>query len=283
LKNIYEKFSDLLYETLRPLRAPLCLAFSGGVDSSLLATFLKRKCKDTILLSINFLEYGELDYIRKTADIIGLPIIMKNIPMKEFEAGIKHTLETIEYDRVALLENCIGFYFIFKYAKKYGFEKVISGNGVDELFCGYNIFKSQYKNFKIIELIDKLVNIALEDKIQIDKLAKFFNLEYICPFLDEDIIEYCMDIPTSLKINNCTDNIRKHFVRKIAEKEGLPMNIVKRKKKSFQYSSGLHKSIRKIARKKGYSNKKGKRLGYESGAEAYIKILEKKLTSESLE
>jgi hypothetical protein len=37
----------------------------------------------------------------------------------------------------------------------------------------------------------------------------------------------------------------------------------------------LHKSIRKLARIKGYTNQKGKKLGYESGAEAFIKNLEK--------
>ena len=275
MNNIYEQFSKLLYETVRPLGAGSCLAFSGGVDSSLLATFIKRKFEDTTLLSINFLEYGEIDYIKEAADVLDLPLIMKNIHITELEEGIKDTLRIIDYDRVALLENCIGFYFIFKYAEEIGFNCVISANGVDELFCGYDVFRSQYKKTKITRLIDNLVETAQKDKVQIDKISDYFNLDYICPFLNEKVIEYSRKIPVSLKIKNCNDFIRKHFIRKVAENQGLPKKIVNRKKKSFQYSSGLHKSIRKLARIKGYTNQKGKKLGYESGAEAFIKNLEK--------
>jgi asparagine synthase (glutamine-hydrolysing) len=260
---------------LIPVGAGSCLAFSGGVDSSLLATFLKRKLKDITLLSINFLEYGEVEFIRKAAYEIGIPLILKNISITELEEGIKDTLRIIEYDRVALLENCIGFYFIFKYAEEIGFNYVISANGVDELFCGYDIFRSLYKKTEINELIDNLVETAQKDKVQRDKLSDYFNLDYICPFLNEKVIEYSRNIPVSLKIKNCNDFIRKHFIRKVAEKQGLPNKIVNRKKNSFQYSSGLHKAIRKLSRIKGYTNQKGKKLGYESGAKAYIKNLEK--------
>jgi asparagine synthase (glutamine-hydrolysing) len=214
---------------LIPVGAGSCLAFSGGVDSSLLATFLKRKLRDITLLSINFLEYGEVEFIRKAAYEIGIPLILKNISITELEEGIKDTLRIIEYDRVALLENCIGFYFIFKYSEEIGFNYVISANGVDELFCGYDIFRSLYKKTEINELIDNLVETAQKDKVQIDKLSDYFNLDYICPFLNEKVIEYSRNIPVSLKIKNCNDFIRKHFIRKVAEKQGLPNKMFSNK------------------------------------------------------
>ena len=51
---------------------------------------------------------------------------------------------------------------------------------------------------------------------------------------------------------------------------GVPWDIAYREKNSLQYSSGLHRAIRLLARKNGYTNKKGKSLGYESGMKAFI-------------
>jgi asparagine synthetase B (glutamine-hydrolysing) len=129
---------------MKPLSAGICVAFSGGVDSSLFATTLKRNYGNITILSINFSEYGEIDYIRKAAEAVGLFLIMKNISITELGEGIKDALTIIEYDRVPLLENCIGFYFIFKYAERVGSKSVVSTNGVVELFFGYDIFRNKY-------------------------------------------------------------------------------------------------------------------------------------------
>lgn len=275
--SLDEKFQEIIWKALIPFREGACLAFSGGVDSSLLASIFERRFDRLTLISVYFLGQDEADYTRKTAEFFKSPLILKEVNLKELENGIKDTMGMINYDRVALLENCIGFFFIFSYASEYGFNYVLSANGVDELFCGYDIFKRSYQKFNVKVLEERIIKTAIQDKEEIDKLARYFDLKYVCPFLNEELVKFSKNVPLSLKIRDEKDELRKHFIRRTARKEGLPEKIAYRKKRSLQYSSGLHKALRRLARKNGFTNQKGKILGYESGVQAYIKTLEKQI------
>jgi asparagine synthase (glutamine-hydrolysing) len=247
-----------------------CIAFSGGVDSSLLTQLVRAQGFDLSLISIYFGESNESEYTKKAAEILGSTLYQVDILPEELETGITHTLQTIEYDRIALLENAIGYFFVFKHTRSNGFTSVISAHGVDELYCGYDVFKRQYHETNLNKLIVKLTETAKLDKILIDRVAKLFKVTYHCPFLESDFIEYSKTVPLSQKIIDENDELRKHYIREKAIKLGVPWDIAYHKKKSFQYSSGLHKAIRQLARKNGYTNKKGRNLGYDSGVEAYI-------------
>jgi asparagine synthase (glutamine-hydrolysing) len=275
IKEYKYEFHEIIDALLVSYREASCVAFSGGVDSSLLASLARQKFNHITLLSIQFSGLGEEKFTRKAAEYLKSPLLMKNINLNELEEGIKETLVNIQYERVALLENGIGYYFIFKYASEYGFNYVLSANGIDELFCGYDIYRRKYRKNNLGRLINETTNTAIKDKIQIDKLGKLFGVKYICPFLSPDFIKFSRKIPLTLKIKDDKDVLRKHFIRKMAEKEGLPANIVYRRKRALQYSSGLHKSIKKLARSKGFTNQKGKSLGHESGVKAYIKTLQR--------
>ena len=254
-----------------------CVAFSGGVDSSLLARMIASLGFDLSLVSISFGDNNEIEYVMKAAEIIGGELYHSRILIDELEKGLLHTIKTVEYDRIALLENAVGYYFIFKHSSRNGFNSILSAHGIDELYCGYDIFRREYHNRDLNRLINELTETAKQDKYIIDRLAKLFDITYHCPFLDNEFIEYSKDVPLNQKIIDENDTLRKHHIRAQALKLGLPENIAYHVKSSFQYSSGLHRAIRLLARKNGYTNKKGKSLGYESGVMAYITMLKKEL------
>lgn len=263
---------DILY-LIDILNEKTCLAFSGGVDSSLLAKLAVLQGFDLSLVSVSFGEYDELEYIKKAAEIMGSVHHYSDISLTSLEKGLSHTLETIKYDRIALLENAVGYYFIFELASRNGFETVLSAHGVDELYCGYDVFRRRFHETDINKLIVELTKTAIQDKYEIDKVAEIFNITYHCPFLDDVFIEFSETVPLSQKIIDEKDKFRKHYIREQAIQLGLPDEIAYNEKRSLQYSSGLHKAIRRLARKNGYTNKKGKSLGYESGVKAYITSL----------
>ena len=254
-----------------------CVAFSGGVDSSLLARMFDLLGFDLSLVSISFGDNNEIEYILKAAEIIGGELYHSGILLDELEKGLIHTIKTVEYDRIALLENAVGYYFIFKHSSRNGFNSVLSAHGIDELYCGYDIFRREYHKKDLNRLINELTETAKQDKYIIDRLAKLFDITYHCPFLDNEFIEYSKDVPLNQKIIDENDALRKHYIRAQALQLGLQENIAYRVKSSFKYSSGLHRAIRLLARKNGYTNKKGKSLGYESGVMAYITMLKKEL------
>jgi asparagine synthetase B (glutamine-hydrolysing) len=83
-----------------------------------------------------------------------------------------------------------------------------------------------------------------------------------------------MEIPVDFKIKRENDELRKLIWREVALEIGTPKSAALRAKKAFQYSSGVHKAIRKLARMKGYTKKNAKTAGFKSLMEAYLKNLE---------
>jgi asparagine synthase (glutamine-hydrolysing) len=219
---------------------------------------------------VSFGRNTEFEYTKRAAIFLNGDLYHINILLEELEIGLIHTLQTIEYDRIALLENAVGYYFIFKHAKINNFNTVLSAHGVDELYCGYDVFRRQFHEADLNKLIIELTETARKDKGMIDRVAKLFDVTYHCPFLENEFIEYSKMVPLYQKIIDENDYLRKHYFREQAQKLGIPLEVAYHEKSSFQYSSGLHKAIRLLARKNGYTNKKGKSLGYESGVKAYI-------------
>jgi asparagine synthetase B (glutamine-hydrolysing) len=148
---------------------------------------------------------------------------------------------------------------------------------MDELFCGYDVYKRHFtaSQSAMIDLMSTLVKVAKKDKEEIDKLGVLFGIKYLCPFLSDSFIDFAMKIPTILKIKSDEDSLRKHVLREVALKVDVPRSAALRPKKAFQYSSGIHRAIRKLAKSKGFTRMKAKNSGYSSEIEAYIENLKK--------
>ena len=75
------------------------------------------------------------------------------------------------------------------------------------------------------------LNYYLADDIlcKVDRASMYFSLEVRSPFLDKDLVEYAINIPTNQKINK---NNSKYITKKILEKY-LPAELIYKKKKGF--------------------------------------------------
>jgi asparagine synthase (glutamine-hydrolysing) len=146
---------------------------------------------------------------------------------------------------------------------------------LDELFCGYDVYRRNFTTHEGLmrDLMKTLSEIAKKDKEEMDKLSALFGIKFLCPFLSPSFMEFAMEIPLQLKIKNEDDKMRKHVLREIALEVGVPKISALRPKKAFQYSSGIHRAIRMMAKSKGFTRMKAKNAGYRSEMEAYIENL----------
>jgi len=273
IKNLIEK----IHEAVRDIdQNNLGIAFSGGVDSSTLAVTCKDLKKKTILLTVGFSSRRDIEISEEVSEKLGLPLLFEVISLEELEEGIKSVLNVIKFDRLVLLENSVCFYYVFKIASQQGIETVLSANGMDELFCGYDLYRKYVDDEKRMkEIMGLLVETARRDKAEIDKVAALWNVNYICPFLSDRFVDFAIKIPMQYKIKGEDDKLRKHILREAALKMGVPKSAALRRKKAFQYSSGIHKSIAKLARTRGFTKGRAKALGYSGGIEAYLKTFYK--------
>jgi len=270
-----EQLRATIYEAARSVTAKdFGLAFSGGVDSSLLAKACKDLDRKVTLLTVGFSSQTDIDISTQASKALDLRLLHELTALEELEDSLKTVLELIDFDRIVRLENCVCFFYVFRLASRHGLDTVLSANGLDELFCGYHIYRSHYGDEEATtDLMKTLVETAKKDKEQMDKIAAMFDIDYVCPFLSSSFINLAMKIPLDLKIDGQDDEMRKHILREVALQIGVPRSAALRPKKAFQYSSGIHKAIMKLAKKRGFTKRKAKSIGLCSGMEAYIQNL----------
>ena len=125
---------------------------------------------------------------------------------------------------------------------------VLTANGFDELFCGYNSFRFIFNqgNDTIIKTIESKILNELELINEIKQIAMKYHVSILQPFLTKEFISVAMKFPIYNKIVSNDDLLRKHIIRKIALAFELPPEVIFRRKKAIQYGSLIHKYYRKI-------------------------------------
>ncbi len=115
---------------------------SSGIDSSLIANYAK--VKETF--TVGFVEngYSEINYARQFSNYIGVKNYSKKISAKEFWT----VFPKIQYymDEPLADPSAVALYFACKTASKH-VKVIMSGEGADELFGGYNVYKDPVDNF----------------------------------------------------------------------------------------------------------------------------------------
>ena len=121
---------------------------SGGIDSTIVASLASKINPNIKSFSVGFgvNGYDELEVAKKTADKLGIENISINVSQDEYIKALPKVIYHLD-DPVADPSQ-VGIYFLSKEAKKH-VTVVLSGEGADELFGGYNIYK-EYKSIKPI-------------------------------------------------------------------------------------------------------------------------------------
>ena len=159
---------------------PLGVFLSGGLDSSLIVALMKRLGCETIkTFSIGFEnspEANELEYARIVANHFKTEhyeFIMKPLDfMESIETVVKHTEEPI------VEAPAIALYHLSKLAKKH-VTVILSGEGADEVFGGYNIY-SYFSKIDKIRSIFSLLGVAHFRK----SLGKLVKKEKYIKYID---------------------------------------------------------------------------------------------------
>ena len=223
------------------------IAFSGGVDSTVISKICNDLGYDITLLTIGFPESHDILFANDVNDYLNYSHKILEIDDKFFDDIASKIRKKIKTKDLSWNENCIAFYYIAKLAQSLGIKTVVTANGIDELFCGYNAYK------EAIEIgeneVLKLMNLKLENELKMMKavndVTTEFGVQIVQPLLSEKFIKYAKTIPVSEKIIGKDDLLRKHIIRKLASEINVPDISVNKRKKALQYGSLIHKELLK--------------------------------------
>ena len=243
--NLLHEMQNAVKNTI--LTKKFGVAFSGGVDSSLLAKICSDLGYDITLLTIGFSDSHDILFSKKISKLLDLPHKTLEITLDTFDDISNKIRRKINTDNLSWNENCIAFYYVSKLAKSLDLDTIVTANGIDELFCGYNGYRDAIKegNDQVIELMNKKIENELKMMKAVNTVSSEFNVKIIQPFLKQDFINYAKKIPVSEKIKDQDDLIRKHIIRKLALEIGIPEESANKRKKALQYGSQIHKTLTK--------------------------------------
>jgi asparagine synthase (glutamine-hydrolysing) len=241
LKNI----EDAIKKTIPKKR--IGVAFSGGVDSTLISKILRDLEYDIILLTIGFSESHDILFAKEVNQQLQLPHHVLEIDGDTFEKITSDINKKIKTENLSWNENCIAFYYVSQLAKSLNLDTVVTANGIDELFCGYNAYREVISQGE--SQVNELMDAKLENEIKMMKAVNLISSEFgvtiLQPLLSSEFVAFAKSVPMSEKILDSEDLIRKHAIRKLAADVGVPEISYTKRKKALQYGTQIHKKLLK--------------------------------------
>ena len=210
------------------------IALSGGLDSSILANLIKNQKPQAITIITKDFLGTDLTYSQIIAKHTGISLSLIHVEMNEVLDSINETIKILGNFNDIEIRNSVVPYIYLNSLKKKGVNSVITGDGADEVFAGYNFLlkKSEEELDEELKRIKRIMHFPSKD------IAKSLNMKVETPFLNDDVIKFSDTIPISKKINFKEEKkFGKWILREAFEKE-LPKNIVWREKSPMQDGSG---------------------------------------------
>jgi asparagine synthase (glutamine-hydrolysing) len=230
----------------------VAVAFSGGLDSSVVA-FLAGKCGVKVnLLHVSLENQPETEEAMKAADELDLPLQVDLFKDSDVEAVLPKVVDLIEEPDPIKASIGVSFYWVAQKAAEAKFTVVMAGQGADELFGGYQRYVTECckdGGEAVRKTMFGDVARIHESNLERDlKITGFHNVELRVPFASFDLVEFALGLPVELKIECKADTLRKLVLRKMALDAGLPASIADKPKKAVQYSTGINDAVKRIAK-----------------------------------
>ena len=217
------------------------VAFSGGVDSALVAHLAHLPC-----VTVGLEGSHDLAWAKKTARMMGLDLDVVVPTEDEVAEALARVVRAIP-DPTNPLEASIAttLSFVAAWAEERGHTRILAGQGADELFGGYARYLTSPD--LAAELERDYADLARQGARD-QAVAALHKAYFSMPYLDVRVVRAARAIPADEKVRG---GVRKRPLRMIAERH-IPAEIARAEKKAMQYGSGIWRAMQRLARTNGY-------------------------------
>ncbi len=224
----------------------VAVAFSGGLDSGLVAAIAKEYANSVTLYTSGKDQSYDVVMAHEMSEKLGLPWLHIPITIDNIEQRLREMISITGTSSPLTLSFELPLFFVCRTVHE---RYILGGQGSDELFAGY----SKYVGMDNEELqrsmksdLGKLISSTIPHET---KVANHFGKTILYPYIDPMVTMEvgAMDI-SDLKPKD--SDSRKMLLKQVARNLGYPF-IAEKRKKAAQYGSGTMDLVREVAASKG--------------------------------
>ena len=211
------------------------MLFSGGVDTSILATVASKfvhlrgfTCAFEIALA------PDIKYAKLMAKRLRIKHFIHYFNEDKIFEVLPEVVKALDSFDPMEVRNSVTAMIGLKFAKDNGATSIMTGDAADELFAGYHIFL-RLKKEKLSEELRKMWNVMTFSSIP---LGKSIGIEVKIPYLDPDFKSFAMDLDPQYKIQREEGQVWGKWILRKAYEDVLPEEIAWRDKNPIEVGSG---------------------------------------------
>jgi asparagine synthase (glutamine-hydrolysing) len=247
-RKLYSYLNEAVKRAIPPSEKEIGIWLSGGIDSSAMAALAKNHVHRLYTFSAGIKGAPDLDYARLVAEHLGTIHHERLYSLEETLDVLDKVIYHLESFDAPLIRSSVGNYLVAEIAADH-VAFVLSGEGGDELFAGYDYQKNCRSEVELTiciqEAIAALHNTALQ---RVDRSAMAHGHQVITPFLDPDVVRLALAIPARWKIYDQAKTEKWPLRQALADH--LPEKVIVRKKEKFWQGAGVWELVADYADQK---------------------------------
>ncbi len=224
----------------------LAVAFSGGVDSSVVASRL-----DAPLYVVGFEGSHDVGAARESARAMDRDLRVIECTHADVERAVPIVARATGRTNAMDVGIALSLFLVAERVTEDGYDRLAVGQGADELFGGYEkVARTDHRvAADSVRGATRELIADLPEQLERDALAiRAAGVEPVAPLLDDRVVRAALRLDGSML---AVDGERKRVFRRAA-REFVPREIAEREKKAVQYGSLIARELDRLARQAGY-------------------------------
>ncbi|WP_276282177.1 asparagine synthase C-terminal domain-containing protein [Halorussus caseinilyticus] len=234
--------------------AGLAVAFSGGVDSAVVASAF-----DAPLYVVGFPGSHDVAAARLAAELMDREADLRvvELDVSDVERAVPEVARATGRTNAMDVQIALPLYLAGEQASADGFDRLAVGQGADELFGGYAKVARAPEDPRVeaetVRGAAREVVATFPDQLERDLLAlREAGVEPVAPLLDDRVVRTALGLPGDLLVDSRGE--RKKALR-LAAREFVPDRVAFREKKAVQYGSLVARELDRLARQEGFKRR----------------------------
>lgn len=248
-----ERVRESIATTLEALSDDgLAVAFSGGVDSAIVASGF-----DAPLYVVGVSGSHDVEAARSAATLLERDLTVVEVEPADIERAVPTVARAIGRTNAMDVSIALPLYLVGRAAEADGHDRLAVGQGADELFGGYAKIARAPTDHRVaadtVRGAAREVVGTLPDQLTRDVFSlRGAGVAPVAPLLHDRVVAAALRLPGDMLV---TDRGERKWALRLAARSFVPDRIAFREKKAVQYGSLISRELDRLARQAGFKRR----------------------------